>query len=276
MPAVVALLLLACGGRDSGTPRLDVRPQGAAEPPTFATPLDAGPRAVAFDPPLGAAGVDPSRTTLAVTFDRDMDPEGWAWVVENAATAPEVGESSWDPAQRTNTVQVRLQPGRDYVVWVNSPQYSYFRDRGGKPAAPVRWTFSTAAAGGGPRPPLPPLAPVAPVAAHAAPQAPRVVALAPADGAGAVDPALAELRVTFDRAMADGWSWVMESPESFPTMTGKAFLTPDGREAVLPVRLEAGRSYVVWLNSDRYQGFRGRDGAALAPVRWAFSTAAVP
>jgi hypothetical protein len=114
------------------------------------------------------------------------------------------------------------------------------------------------------------------VAAHAAPQAPRVVALAPADGAGAVDPALAELRVTFDRAMADGWSWVMESPESFPTMTGKAFLTPDGREAVLPVRLEAGRSYVVWLNSDRYQGFRGRDGAALAPVRWAFSTAAVP
>jgi RNA polymerase sigma-70 factor (ECF subfamily) len=276
LPLAAALLLLACGGRDPGTPRLDVRPQGAAEPPSFATPADAGPRAVAFDPPLGAAGVDPSRTTLAVTFDRDMDPEGWAWVVEGAATAPEVGESAWDPALRTNSVQVRLQPGRDYVVWVNSPQYSYFRDRSGKPAAPVRWTFATAAAGGGVRSSPPLVPPVAPVPAHAGPPAPRVVALAPSDGAVSVDPALAELRATFDRPMADGWSWVMESPESFPAMTGKASLTADGREAVLPVRLEPGKSYVLWLNSERFQGFRDRDGAVLAPVRWAFTTRPAP
>jgi hypothetical protein len=109
-----ALALAGCGGEKP--PQLDVSP----------APGD-GPRAIAFDPPLGASGVDPERTTLAVTFDREMDPAGWAWVVESPATAPEVGESSWDPSFRTNTVVVKLAPGRSYVVWVNSTQHAYSR-----------------------------------------------------------------------------------------------------------------------------------------------------
>ena len=112
-----------------------------------------------------------------------------------------------------------------------------------------------------------------PIAAHR-PVAPRVVELSPPNGATDVDPALAELRATFDRPMSEGWSWVTEGGESFPETTGEASLTPDGRTAVLPVRLVAGRSYVVWLNSPQYRFFRDRDGVELAPVRWSFSTAA--
>ena len=101
------------------------------------------PHVIAFDPPLGATNVDPARTTLAVTFDRVMDREGWAWVIEDKATAPDIGESTWDAAVRTNSAPVRLEPGRTYVVWINSPQYSYFKDPQGRPATPVRWTFTT-------------------------------------------------------------------------------------------------------------------------------------
>lgn len=40
---------------------------------------------------------------------------------------------------------VRLEPGRTYVLWLNSEQYQLFRDRAGNPAMPLRWVFSPAA-----------------------------------------------------------------------------------------------------------------------------------
>ena len=110
------------------------------------------PHVVAFDPPLGASNVDPARTVLSVTFDRVMDREGWAWVIEDKATAPDIGESTWDEAVRTNSAPVRLEPGKTYVVWINSPQYSYFKDPQGNTATPVRWSFTTRAAAAPPSP----------------------------------------------------------------------------------------------------------------------------
>ncbi len=104
------------------------------------------PRPISLDPPQGARDVDPWRATLAVTFDRSMDPEGWAWVTESPDTAPTIAESSWDAALRVNTAQVRLEPGRTYVVWINSDSYPYFRDPQGRTVSPLRWIFTTAAA----------------------------------------------------------------------------------------------------------------------------------
>ena len=243
------------------------------EPPpvevSVETPL-AGPRAIAFDPPLGAGDVDPARTSLTVTFDREMDRQGWAWVIENASSSPELGASRFDESGRANTVEARLEPERTYVVWVNSPEYSYFRDLTGASAAPVRWSFSTRggpASGGSTA--------IAALATHRT-GAPQVVAFEPANGAAGVDPALAELKATFDRPMSEGWSWVTEGADSFPETTGEARLSPDGRAAILPVRLAPGRSYVIWLNSQQYRFFRDRAGVELAPVRWVFSTALRP
>ena len=129
------LVLAAACGRDTSTPQLSVT--------TAPEPSNEAPRVVVFAPPQGATDVDPARTTLAVTFDRAMDREGWAWVIENRATAPDIGESSWDAGVKTNTAAVRLEPGRTYVVWINSPQYAYFKDPMGRTATPVRWTFTT-------------------------------------------------------------------------------------------------------------------------------------
>jgi hypothetical protein len=116
----------------------------AAVPATTSRRPLAAPQVIALEPPAGATDVDPQRTTLAVTFDREMDPEGWAWVVESPLTAPQIGESRWDDALRVNTAEVVLAPGRNYVVWLNSATHPYFRDRAGRALEPVRWTFSTA------------------------------------------------------------------------------------------------------------------------------------
>ena len=137
---MVVLLAVACG-RDSSPPQLSVQTRPSA-PSDVSTP----PHVVAFDPPLGATNVDPARTVLAVTFDRAMDREGWAWVIEDKSTAPDIGESTWDAEVRTNSAPVRLEPGKTYVVWINSPQYSYFKDLQGRTATPVRWSFTTRAA----------------------------------------------------------------------------------------------------------------------------------
>lgn len=155
---VLALAVGACGDAPppgarpiteadrQAAPAPDAPPAGArAVPPQPIFGPDS-PRVVSTDPPSGATGVDPSRTTLSVTFDRPMDPEGWAWVVEDPATAPEIGEARFDPSLRTNTVPVELEPGRDYVVWINSERFPYFKGADGTPALPFRWTFTTASA----------------------------------------------------------------------------------------------------------------------------------
>ena len=143
---LVVVFALGCGG-DASTPKLSVTTTpGPASGPGAIADLNAPPHVVAFDPPLGATNVDPARTTLAVTFDRAMDREGWAWVIEDKATAPDIGESTWDAAVRTNSAPVKLEPGKTYVVWINSPQYSYFKDPQGRAATPVRWSFTTRAA----------------------------------------------------------------------------------------------------------------------------------
>jgi RNA polymerase sigma-70 factor (ECF subfamily) len=255
--AACALLLAAGCGGEHRPPELSV----AAEPPA-----PAAPRAIGFDPPQGATDVDPGRKTLAVTFDRPMDPQGWAWVIEHPSTAPEVGASSWDAGNRTNTVEVALEPGRSYVVWVNSPQYAYFHDLAGVPAEPVRWTFSTRGARA---------ASLVPIPTHER-SAPRVVALDPPQGATDVDPAKAVLRATFDRAMEASWSWVTEGSDTFPPTTGDAYFEADAKTAALPVRLEPGKTYVVWLNSGEFQLFRDLEGSPAAPLRWTFTTRAAP
>lgn len=257
--AIVASALLAavgCGG-EGRPPELAVSTAPAAP---------AAPRAIGFDPPQGATDVDPARTTLSVTFDRPMEPQGWAWVIEHPSTAPQVGASRWDAGYRTNTVEVALEPGRNYVVWVNSPQYSYFRDPAGVAAEPVRWTFSTRGARA---------ASLAPIPTHAR-SAPRVVALDPPQGATDVDPATTVLRATFDRPMEASWSWVTEGSDSFPPTTGDAYFEKDAKTAALPVALEPGKSYVVWLNSGEFQLFRDLEGTPAPPLRWTFTTRAAP
>ncbi|MCE5229169.1 DUF4932 domain-containing protein [bacterium] len=102
---------------------------------------------------------------------------------------------------------------------------------------------------------------------------PMVVELIPADGANNVDPAMTELRVTFDRPMGPGVSWVGGGP-SFPEIPAgaKPGWSADRKTCALPVKLKPGTDYVLNLNSFLFKNFQDSKGVPLEPVEWKFRT----
>ena len=87
---------------------------------------------------------------------------------------------------------------------------------------------------------------------------PVVVKTVPQSGDVAVDPALKEIRVTFSKDMMTNemWSWVQVSAATFPMSTSKIHYLDDKRSCVLPVQLEPGKTYAMWINSDQHEAFR--------------------
>jgi predicted Ser/Thr protein kinase len=105
------------------------------------------------------------------------------------------------------------------------------------------------------------------------PMPPVVLKTVPQSGAAQVDPALTELRVTFSAPMLDGsWSWTTWGEENFPKVTGEIHYLKDGCTCVLPVRLERGKLYATWLNSEKFQNFRDRQGRPAVPYLLIFQT----
>ena len=61
--------------------------------------------------------------------------------------------------------------------------------------------------------------------------------------------------------MRDGsWSWSSESKESLPETTGEPEYAEDQRTCVLPVKLQPGKTYAIWLNSQKFRNFKDATG----------------
>jgi hypothetical protein len=104
---------------------------------------------------------------------------------------------------------------------------------------------------------------------------PVVVKTEPQAGQTDVEPGRKEISVTFSKPMRDwNWSWVEVSKESFPTKTGEPhFLSlSDQRRCVLPVSLESGRTYAIWLNNPPFQNFQDQQGRRAVPYLLVFRT----
>jgi serine/threonine protein kinase len=100
-----------------------------------------------------------------------------------------------------------------------------------------------------------------------------VIGTVPESGAGNVDPALAELRVTFSKPMQNGsWSWTAWGEENYPTTTGGPRYSEDLRTCILPVKLKPGNVYAIWLNSDKFQNFKDQSGQPSVPYLLIFET----
>ena len=126
---------------------------------------------------------------------------------------------------------------------------------------------------------LRPAGPVTPAPAEPAPGAaieavPAVVVrTVPESGSAGVDPSLTELRVTFSKPMMDkSWAWTIWGEDNFPEKTGEPRYLADGRTCVLPVKLQPGKIYATWLNSDYFQDFRDRAGHPAIPYLLIFET----
>ena len=102
---------------------------------------------------------------------------------------------------------------------------------------------------------------------------PVVVKTVPEAGAAEVDPKLTEIKVTFSKDMRDGtWSWATLSNESFPTLDGKPKYLKDKRTCVLPVKLEPGKTYAIWVNHEKFNNFKDTGGRPAVPYLLVFKT----
>ncbi len=99
---------------------------------------------------------------------------------------------------------------------------------------------------------------------------PVVVKTVPQAGDTQVDPSITQIKATFSKKMTNrSWSWA-GADESW--VSGKPHYLPDGRTCVLPVKLEPGKTYVVWLNSPKFRNFKDSKGQPSLPYLLVFET----
>lgn len=102
---------------------------------------------------------------------------------------------------------------------------------------------------------------------------PVVVKTVPQAGSDDVDASLKEIKVTYSKSMADGsWSWSTWGKNTFPPTAGKPHYEADHRTCVLPVKLEPGHTYAIWLNSENFGNFRDSSGMKAVPYLLVFET----
>jgi hypothetical protein len=105
---------------------------------------------------------------------------------------------------------------------------------------------------------------------------PRIIATSPKIGSTDVNPALAQITVTFNRDMEPGMSWVGSGPDWPKRRPQAKFGWLDKRTCVMPVKLRPGHFYRVGINSERYRNFRSESGVPATPSAITFSTSGAP
>lgn len=103
-----------------------------------------------------------------------------------------------------------------------------------------------------------------------------VVKTVPQSGDLKVDPKLKEISVTFSKDMLTDnmWSWCLWSKDTFPELdkSRKVSYLNDKRTCVLPVKLQADKTYVIWINTQRFNSFRDTGNIPAIPYLLVFKT----
>jgi hypothetical protein len=103
---------------------------------------------------------------------------------------------------------------------------------------------------------------------------PSVVITSPRAGDITVDAAAVKtISITFSKKMASqSFSLVQMSAESFPKLEGQPKFSADGLTCEVAVKLEPAKTYVLWVNSQKYAGFKDLSGKSAVPYLLVFQT----
>lgn len=118
--------------------RLTIEQQGADAVKAGATI----PKIVSMTPANSVKDVDPSITELRVTFDVPM-AGGFSWTGSGPNYPELAGHPHWSDDHKTCILPVKLKPGWDYALGLNSRSFKNFRSQSGVPLTPVRYRFTT-------------------------------------------------------------------------------------------------------------------------------------
>lgn len=93
---------------------------------------------------FGAADVPPGAHVLRIDFSEPMDADSWSVVEFEPGSIPPITDGPrFQQGGRSLQVTFDLAPGRFYAFWLNSNQYSNFRDTAGNPLVPYLIAFKT-------------------------------------------------------------------------------------------------------------------------------------
>jgi RNA polymerase sigma-70 factor (ECF subfamily) len=103
---------------------------------------------------------------------------------------------------------------------------------------------------------------------------PSVIKTVPQAGDTRVDPSLKEISVTFSKDMKTNnqWSFLHYTLETFPQIDKNNIRYKDKRTCVLPVKLKPGKTYVIRINSQKYNYFQDKNGNSAVPYLLVFQT----
>ncbi len=106
---------------------------------------------------------------------------------------------------------------------------------------------------------------------------PVVIKTWPEAGSQKVSPGATEIKVTFSREMRDqSWSWSTAWENSTPESLERPRYESDHKTCVLKVKLEPGKTYGYWLNSEKFTNFKDTNGLPAVPYLLVFSTKGSP
>ncbi len=102
---------------------------------------------------------------------------------------------------------------------------------------------------------------------------PSVIKTVPTCGDAKVPATTTQIKVTFSKDMMEGsWSFTQISGDSFPEIVGQPEYLADKRTCVLTVKLKPKKTYVLWLNSQKFQNFKDASGNSAVPYLLVFQT----
>jgi len=103
--------------------------------------------------------------------------------------------------------------------------------------------------------------------------APVVVKTVPEAGSKDVAPGEMEIKITFSKEMTDqSWSWSTAWKDFTPESIGKPHYEADHKTCVLKVKLEPGKTYGWWINSQKFHGFQDTQHHPAIPYLLTFRT----
>jgi hypothetical protein len=100
---------------------------------------------------------------------------------------------------------------------------------------------------------------------------PVVVKTVPEAGAKNVAAGEVEIKITFSKEMMDGsWSWSTAWENSTPEGLEKPHYDSDSKTCIMKVKLEPGKTYGWWINSERFGNFKDKQGRRAVPYLFVF------
>ena len=103
------------------------------------------PSVVKTVPESGDTKVDAATTTqIKVTFSKEMMDKSWSWSQVSSNSFPQIiGQPKYLDDKKTCVIDVKLEPKKTYIVWVNTPKFMNFKDTEGSSAVPYLLVFQT-------------------------------------------------------------------------------------------------------------------------------------